>query len=185
MLTIDPSDLNQLRIMMQSAGSWYVDADGKVSIDNNQALRDAVEIYKQIVDADIAKQVSGWDSFIGAFQSGDVASVVNGCWLSSSIQAAEDQKGKWAIASTPRMGNNPKSINASNSGGSSWYVLDKVGNSDLAADFLKETFASSDDLMNDLVPAINLVSTLKSASSSENYNTQVEFFGGQQKQRHL
>lgn len=180
MLTIDPSDLNQLRIMMQSAGSWYVDADGKVSIDNNQALRDAVEIYKQIVDADIAKQVSGWDSFIAAFQSGDVASAVNGCWLSSSIQAAEDQKGKWAVAATPRMGNNPNSINASNSGGSSWYVLDKVGNSDLAADFLKETFASSDELMNDLVPAISLVSTLKSASSSENYSTRVEFYGGQQ-----
>lgn len=180
MLTIDPSDLNQLRIMMQSAGSWYVDADGKVSIDNNQALRDAVEIYKQIVDADIAKQVSGWDSFIAAFQSGDVASAVNGCWLSSSIQAAEDQKGKWAVAATPRMGNNLNSINASNSGGSSWYVLDKVGNSDLAADFLKETFASSDELMNDLVPAISLVSTLKSASSSENYSTRVEFYGGQQ-----
>lgn len=179
MLTIDPSDLNQLRIMMQSAGSWYVDSEGKVSIDNNPALRDAVEIYKQIVDADIAKQVSGWDSFIAAFQSGDVASVVNGCWLSSSVQAAEDQKGKWAIAATPRMGNNANSVNASNSGGSSWYVLDKVGNSDLAADFLKETFASSDDLMNDLVPAISLVSTLKSASDSDNYNTEVEFYGGQ------
>ena len=180
MLTIDPSDLSQLRIMMQSAGSWYVDAEGKVNIDNNQALRDAVEIYKQIVDADIAKQVSGWNSFIDAFQSGDVASVVNGCWLSSSIQAAEDQKGKWAIAATPRMGNNAHSVNASSSGGSSWYVLDKVGNSDLAADFLKETFASSEELMNDLVPAINLVSTLKSANESENYNIGVEFFGGQE-----
>ena len=180
MLTIDPSDLNQLRIMMQSAGSWYVDAEGKVNIENNQALRDGVEIYKQIVDADIAKQVSGWDSFIAAFQSGDVASAINGCWLSSSIQAAEDQKGKWAVAPTPRMGNNENSVNASNSGGSSWYVLDKVGNSDLAADFLKETFASSDELMNDLVPGISLVSTLKSASESENYNTEVEFYGGQQ-----
>ena len=78
------------------------------------------------------------------------------------------------------MGSDSKSVNASNSGGSSWYVLDKVGNSDLAADFLKETFASSDDLMNDLVPAINLVSTLKSASSSENYSTPSEFFGGQE-----
>ena len=180
MLIIDPSDLNQLRIMMQSAGSWYVDADGKVNIDNNQALRDAVEIYKQIVDADIAKQVSGWESFITALQSGDVASAINGCWLSSSIQVVEEQKGKWAIAATPRMGNNPNSVNASNSGGSSWYVLDKVGNSDLAADFLKETFASSDDLINELVPEISLVSTLKSASSSENYNTEVEFYGGQQ-----
>lgn len=180
MLTMDPSDLNQLRVMMQSAGAWYVDESGKVSINNNKALRDAVDIYKQMVDANISKQVSGWDAFVGAFQSGDVASVVNGCWISSSIQAAEDQSGKWAIAATPKMGSNPNSVNASNSGGSSWYVLDKVGNSDLAADFLSKTFASSDDLMNDLVPAINLVSTLKSASASENYSTPSAFFGGQE-----
>lgn len=181
MLTIDPSDLNQLRIMMQSTGSWYVKEDGKtVSIADNQGLRDAINVYKQFVDTGITKQVSGWDSFVGAFQKGDVATVPNGCWISSSIQAAEDQKGKWAVAAIPRLGANEKSVNASNSGGSSWYVLDKVGDSDLATDFLASTFGSSDDLMNDLVPAINLVSTLKTASSSENYSKPLEFYGNQE-----
>lgn len=180
MLTIDPSDLNQLRIMMQSAGSWYVKPDGKtVNIDGNEALKQAIVIYKQMVDAGITKQVSGWDAFVAAFQKGDVASVPNGCWISSSIQKAEDQSGKWAVAAIPRLGANPKSVNASNSGGSSWYVLDKVGNSDLAADFVTNTFASDNDLMNELVPKIGLVSTLKSASSSENYNKPVPFYGNQ------
>ncbi|MFW2487736.1 extracellular solute-binding protein [Clostridium chromiireducens] len=181
MLTIDPSDLNQLRIMMQSAGSWYVKDDGKtVNIADNQGLKDAINIYKQFVDAGITKQVSGWDSFISAFQKGDVATVPNGCWIASSIKASEDQKGKWAVAAIPRLGANSKSVNASNSGGSSWYVLDKVGNSDLAADFLASTFGSSDKLMNDLVPAISLVSTLKSAGSMENYSKPQEFFGNQE-----
>lgn len=181
MLTIDPSDLNQLRIMMQSAGSWYVKEDGKtVNISDNQALKDAINVYKQFVDAGITKQVSGWDSFISAFQKGDVATVANGCWIASSIKASEDQKGKWAVASIPRLGANSKSVNASNSGGSSWYVLDKVGNSDLAADFLASTFGSSDKLMNDLVPAISLVSTLKSAGSMENYSKPQEFFSNQE-----
>ena len=180
MLTIDPSDLNQLRIMMQSAGSWYVKEDGKtVDIAGNEALKQAITIYKEMVDAGITKQVSGWDAFLAAFQKGDVASVVSGCWISSSIQAAQDQSGKWALAAIPRLGANAKSVNASNSGGSSWYVLDKVGNSDLAADFLGSTFASSDDLMNDLVPGIGLVSTLKSASSSKNYTEPVKFYGDQ------
>lgn len=180
MLTIDPSDLNQLRIMMQSAGSWYVKEDGKtVNIAGNEALKQAVTIYKELVDAGITKQVSGWDAFLAAFQKGDVASVASGCWISSSIQASEDQSGKWAVASIPKLGANAKSVNASNSGGSSWYVLDKVGNSDLAADFLGSTFASSDDLMNDLVPGIGLVSTLKSASSSKNYSEPVKFYGDQ------
>ena len=181
MLTIDPSDLNQLRIMMQSAGSWYVKDDGKtVNIEGNQALKDSINIYKQFVDAGITKQVSGWDAFLAAFQKGDVASVPSGCWISSSIQASEDQSGKWAVTAIPRLGANAKSVNASNSGGSSWYVLDKVGNSDLAADFLSSTFGSSDDLMNDLVPAINLVSTLKTASSSKNYSEPLKFYNNQE-----
>ncbi|WP_459480297.1 ABC transporter substrate-binding protein [Clostridium saccharoperbutylacetonicum] len=181
MLTIDPSDLNQLRIMMQSAGSWYVKEDGKtVNIDGNEALKQSVQIYKQMVDAGITKQVSGWDNFLAAFQKGDVASVPSGCWISSSIQKADDQKGKWAVTAIPRLGANSKSVNSSNSGGSSWYVLDKVGNSDLAADFLASTFASDNDLMNDLVPAIGLVSTLKSASSSANYSKPLEFYGNQE-----
>lgn len=181
MLTIDPSDLNQLRIMMQSAGSWYVKPDGKtVNIDGNEALKQAIVIYKQMVDAGITKQVSGWDAFVAAFQKGDVASVPNGCWISSSIQKAEDQSGKWAVAAIPRLGANPKSVNASNSGGSSWYVLDKVGNSDLAADFVTSTFGSDNDLMNELVPKIGLVSTLKSASASENYSKPMAFYGNQE-----
>jgi lactose/L-arabinose transport system substrate-binding protein len=181
MLTLDPSNLEQVRIMMQSAGSWYVKDDGKtVNINGNEALKDAVKTYKAVVDSGISKQVSGWDAFVAAFQKGDVASVPTGCWISSSILKTEDQKGKWAVAAIPRMGSNSKSVNASNSGGSSWYVLDKVGNSDLAADFLATTFGSSDDLMNELVPKINLVSTLKSASSSENYSKPVEFYGNQE-----
>ncbi|OOM75665.1 lactose-binding protein precursor [Clostridium puniceum] len=181
MLTIDPSDLNQLRIMMQSAGSWYVKEDGKtVNIEGNEALKQAISIYKQMVDAGITKQVSGWDSFLAAFQKGDVATVASGCWISSSIQKSEDQSGKWAVAAIPRLGANAKSVNSSNSGGSSWYVLDKVGNSDLAADFLASTFASDDKLMNDLVPAIGLVSTLKSASTSENYSKPIKFYGDQE-----
>lgn len=178
-LTLDPSDLNQLRIMMQSAGSWYVNDKNEVNIENNQALRDAIDIYKQIVDAKITKNVSGWDAFIAAFQKGEVATAPSGCWLNSSVQAAEDLSGKWAVAPIPRMGANSNSVNASNSGGSSWYVLDKVGNSDLAADFLKETFASDTDLMNELLPAIGLVSTMKDASSGSNYDQGVDFYGGQ------
>lgn len=178
-LTMDPSDLNQLRIMMQSAGSWYVNENGEVNLANNEALKDAINIYRQMLDANIVKKVSGWDAFVAAFQTGDVASVANGCWINSSIKAAEDQSGKWAVAAIPRMGADPKSVNASNSGGSSWYVLDKVGNSDLAADFLKETFGSNQELMNDLLPAIGLVATMKDASAGSNYAKGDDFYGGQ------
>jgi lactose/L-arabinose transport system substrate-binding protein len=180
MLTLDPSDLGQIRIMMQSAGSWYVKEDGKtVDIAGNTALKQAVNTYKKIIDADISTQVSGWDPFVSAFQKGDVASVPTGCWIAPTISAAEDQKNKWAVAPIPRMAENSNSVNSSNIGGASWYVIDKVKGADTAIDFLKNTFASNDELMNELVEEINLVSTLKSAGSMDNYLKASDFFSGQ------
>lgn len=180
MLTLDPNDLGIIRMMMHSAGQWYVKEDGKtVSIGDNQTLKEAVKIYKQIMDSGIVKQVSDWDQFVGAFQKGDVASVPTGCWISSSIIGSKDQSGKWAVASIPRLGAVPNSVNASNIGGSSWYVLNKVGDSDLAADFMAKTFGSSADLMNTLAEKINLTSTLKASSTTANYQKPVEFYGSQ------
>ncbi len=180
MLTLDPSDIGQIRMMMQSAGTWYTDEDGKVSIDNNQGLKDAIEVYKELVDSGISKQVFDWDQFVGAFNSGEVATVPTGCWIAPSIQKAEDQSGKWGVAPFPRMDNNKDSVNASSIGGGGWYVLKNVGNEDLAKDFLKDTFAGNVDLMNTLAEDITLVSTLNAASEAENYSKPSEFFGGQE-----
>ena len=180
MLTLDPSDLGQIRMMLQSAGAWYTDADGKVTIKDNQALKDAITTYKSIVDSGISKSVSDWDQFVGAFNNGDVASVPTGCWISPSVLKAEDQSGKWAVAPFPKMAQNTDSVNASSIGGAGWYVLKNVGHEDTAKDFLKETFASNVDLMNQLAVDINLVSTLKSASEAENYSKGVDFYGGQE-----
>lgn len=178
--TLDPSDIGQIRMMLQSAGSWYTDADGNVDIADNQALKDAINTYQKLIDADITKTTSDWDQFVGAFNKGEVATVVTGCWISPSIVNAEDQSGKWAVAAMPRMAENADSVNASSIGGAGWYVLKNVGNEDAAKDFLKETFASSVDLMNQLAEDINLVSTLKAASEAENYNKGVDFYSGQE-----
>lgn len=181
MLTLDPSDLGQIRMMLQSAGAWYVKEDGTtVDLENNQALKDAITIYKALYDAKIVKQVSDWNQFTGAFQKGEVASVPTGCWIASSIMNAADQSGKWAVAAIPRMANNSKSVNATNLGGAGWYVLQNVGNAEASEKFLAETFGSSNELMNILVEKINLVSTLKSASSAENYNKPSPYFSNQE-----
>lgn len=180
MLTLDPSDLGLIRVMMQSAGQWYVKDDGKtVNIAENQALKESVKTWKNLMTSGIVKPITGWDNFVGAFQKGDVASVPTGCWISSSVMKATDTSGKWAVAAIPRLSTVSSSVNASNLGGSSWYVLGKVGNSDLAVDFLAKTFGSSKELMNTLSEKINLVSTLKAASSVDNYNKPIDFYGGQ------
>ncbi len=181
MLTLDPSDLGQIRMMMQSAGAWYVKEDGRtVSISDNAALKEAVKTYKNLMDSGISTQISGWDPFVGAFQKGNVASVPTGCWIAPSIAAAEDQSGKWAVVPLPRMSGLDSSTNYSNIGGAGWYVLDKVSGAELAEDFLAKTFATNLNLMNDLAKEISLVSTLKAAAETENYTTPNAFFSGQE-----
>lgn len=180
MCTLDPSDIGQIRMMLQSSGAWYTGKNGEVTIADNQALKDAIKVYKDLTEAGITKQVAEWDQFVGAFNNGEVASVVTGCWIAPSIKKAEDQSGKWAIASFPRMESNSSSINASSIGGAGWYVLKNVGNTEAAVDFVGKTFASNTDLMNKLVESINLVSTLNEAAGASNYNKGDEYFGGQE-----
>ena len=180
MLTLDPSDLGQIRIMMQSAGAWYMKEDGEtVDIAENEVLKAALSTYERMVNAGIALQVSGWDPFVKAFQEGEVASVPTGCWAMSNIVKAEEQSGKWAVAPIPRLDDIPQSINASSIGGGSWYVIDKVPGADLAVDFLGKTFASNEQLIDDLVKEISLVSTMKSAKDLKHCGEPNAFFGVQ------
>lgn len=179
MLSLDPSDLGLVRVIMQSAGTWYTDEDGKVDIASNKALKEGLEIYTNLIKEGIAESVSGWDAGVEAVNTGAVASATIGSWYSSSIMQAEDQSGKWKIAPTPRLADISESVNASNSGGSSWYVLKGVGDTDKAKEFLKETFASSTDLMQTLTKEIGLISTLKESINTDIYQEPVAFYGDQ------
>uniref|UniRef100_UPI00405737A4 ABC transporter substrate-binding protein n=1 Tax=Agathobacter sp. TaxID=2021311 RepID=UPI00405737A4 len=179
MLTLNPNDLGQIRMMLQSAGSWYTDEDGKVNIKDNQALKDAIITYQKVFDSGISKQVADWSQFVSAFQESEVATVPTGCWISPSIMASKEQSGKWAVASFPRMEQNPNSVNASSIGGGAWYVLKSAGNEEIAKRFLKETFAANIGLLGKLADEIHLVSTLKAVKVVDNYTNGIEFYNGQ------
>ncbi|MVB10856.1 Lactose-binding protein [Caprobacter fermentans] len=179
MISVDPSDLGLIRMMMQSAGKWYVNSDGKADIANNAALKEAVTIYKKMQQEGITITASGWDAGVAAVNESKVATSVNGCWYASSIKKAADQSGKWAIAEFPKMSNVSGSVNSSNLGGASWYVIDKVAGRDTAKDFLSKTFASDTGLLDSLCKDISLVSTYKDASSGKNVNAPDAFFNNQ------
>ena len=55
-----------------------------------------------------------------------------------------------------------------------------MGHEEAAKDFLKNTFASNVDLMNQLAVDITLVSTMNAAADAENYKKGNDFFGGQE-----
>lgn len=180
MLTLDPSDLGPIRMMLQSAGSWYTKDDGQtVDLAGNETLKEAIKVWKDLMTSGIVEPVADWDSFVTAFQTGKVATVPTGCWISPSIQVAEDLSGKWGIAEFPRMSAVDKSVNASSIGGAGWYIIKGLPGNDTAKDFLKNTFASSAPLMNQLAEDISAVSTLKAAADTENYKAPSAYFSNE------
>ena len=177
-LTIDPNDLGLIRVMIQSAGSWYVKEDGVTpDLVDNAALKEAFEVYKEMIDTNILKPHSDWNQFLTGFNSGDVVTVPTGNWITPSIKAEESQSGKWAVVPIPKL-NVPGGVNASNLGGSSWYVLNIPG-AEQAADFLGKTFGSNSEMYEKLVSEVGAIGTYKPAAENDAYATEDKFFSGQ------
>lgn len=177
LLAFDKTDGGIMRIMLQSAGQWYFDKDGNPALKDSTALKEAITLYKEIVDSEIIKPTSGWDEWVGAINSGDVATITTGVWIVGSIKAATDQSGKWAVAPVPRFAN-VDSKNASNLGGSSWYVLDKAKNKDLALDFMKTIYGADKEFYQTILMNNGAVGSYLPAISGDAFNKGDEFFGG-------
>ncbi|MCA1023809.1 ABC transporter substrate-binding protein [Halobacillus litoralis] len=179
MLSLDPNDLGLVRAMIQSAGTWYVKEDGEtLNIEGNEPLKKAFQTYKDMMEADFVKANSDWSQYVAAFNSGDVATVPTGNWIGASIMAEESQAGKWEVAPIPRL-DTEGAVNASNLGGSSFYVLNIPGK-EKAAEFLGQTFGESNEFYQDLVTDIGAVGTYTPAADGEAYQKESEFFSGQQ-----
>lgn len=176
--TYNPNDIAEFQIMLQSAGKWFTDETGSADFKNNEALKECFEIFRTLNESDYVKVVSDWTEFAGAINGGDVACVLRGSWISSTIIQGEDQSGKWAVAPVPALSVSG-ATNYSNQGGSSWFVLANSKNSEAAADFMAKTFGGSTELYNTLLGGKNIMGTYLPASSVEAYSVGSDFYGGQ------
>lgn len=178
MLGNNPSDLGLIRIMMQSAGVWYFNEDGSLNIKNNEALKEAINTFKELHATGIARPTVGWSEWVGAVTSGTVASITTGVWITASVKSGADQAGKWAVAPTPRL-SVKGAVNSSNLGGSSWYVLDSSDEKKQAIDFLSKTFGSDSEFYANILTNKGAVGSYLPASKSEAYQHKESFFGDQ------
>jgi lactose/L-arabinose transport system substrate-binding protein len=129
----------------------------------------------------LATPVSGWTDYTGSFTGGDVAAVPIGVWIVGTIKAnAAADAGKWAVAPVPRL-NTEGSANASNWGGSSWYVLSSSPADEKAAaiDFLKTIWGGDSDFYQAILSNTGAVGTWLHAREGAAYQAKDDFFGGQ------
>ncbi len=178
MLGLDVNDAGFVRILMQSAGSWYFDKDGNLAIEGNAALKAALETEQKILQANLHKPAAGWTEWVSTFTSGDVATVTTGVWITGTVKAQADQAGKWGVAPIPKL-NVEGASNASNLGGSSWYVIDSSAEKDEAIDFLNEVYAKDVDFYQKILTERGAVGSLLAARTGPAYGEADAFFGGE------
>ena len=164
--------------MLQSAGASPMQ-DGEVKLVDNAALKKAIEVYKQLIEEGIMVDYTDWDQYIASMNKGEAAGVIQGCWIMSSIQAAEDQSGEWAIVNMPALDEIDGATNYANCGGASWAVSSNCKNTELAFDFLNATFGSSVDLYDELLPNAGVIASYLPAAASDAYGEASEFYGRQ------
>ncbi|MDR1902686.1 MAG: extracellular solute-binding protein [Treponema sp.] len=178
LVSADASSMDFIWIMLQSAGTWVFDDQGKAYIKDNAVLRKSIEVISEMISSEILLLVQDWNAYIATLNNGTVASTIQGCWIIGSISAEASQAGKWALVNTPRLsiGN---SVNYSSQGGSGWMVLSSSKNPDVAVDFLNKTFAGSVEFYGTILPPSGAIGTWLPAAQAPVYGAPSEYFGGQ------
>ncbi|GHC62537.1 ABC transporter substrate-binding protein [Neogemmobacter tilapiae] len=179
MLGIDLNDAGAIRILLQSAGSWYFNADGTANLAGNPVFKASLETYAKLLQTpEIYKPVSGWADYTGGFTSGEVASVFTGVWMTGTIKAA-NMSGQWGVAPLPKLSGVEGATHASNLGGSSWYVLASSEEKATAVDFLAEVWGKDADFYQKILVDNGAVGSLLAARDGDAYKASDEYFGGQ------
>jgi lactose/L-arabinose transport system substrate-binding protein len=154
------------------------DESGKAFIKDNKVLKEALRITKEMVASGVCILVPDWNAYIATLNNGTVASTINGCWISGSIQAEKSQSGKWAVTNTPRFANIASSVNYSSQGGSagwSWPTRESRRRHRLPGKDLRWKRRP----LRDHSSCQRSIATWLPAAKSPVYSTPIEFFGGQ------
>lgn len=178
MMGLDVTDAGFTRILMQSGGQWYFDAEGNLNIEKNAALKAALQVQQKMLQAGVLKTASGWTNWVSTFTSGDVATVTTGVWITGTVKAQADQAGKWGVAPIPSLGIDG-GTHASNLGGSSWYVLESSKEKDDAINFLNEAYAKDVPFYQKILTERGAVGSLLAARTGDAYMQEDSFFGGE------
>lgn len=176
-MTAQAGSPDLIMMMLQSAGASLFNEDGTPNIADNAVLKQAVEIYAQMVKDGTLVETTDWEQYIASMNKGTTVSTINGCWIMASIQTAEDQSGKWGMTNMPKLDGVANASNYSNNGGSSWVVTSNCKNVELATDFLKFAYAGSNEFYDDIISK-GALATWAPAGESEAYNQPVEYYGG-------
>jgi len=183
LLAYETDSFDTLRIMVQSSGGQFFDEKGDLAI-NTDAVKKSLAILKEMNDKGLLYMAEGWGNWVNALNNDQSAGFLNAIWMVGTVKSKPENKGKWMVVPTPLLAGVKGAANASNNGGSSWYVFSSSPNAALAADFLKGTWASDKPealaFYNDILKACGAMGTFLPSQKGSNYTAKDEFFYGNQ-----
>lgn len=178
MLTSQMNSPDLVLLMLQSTGNWLLQGN-EPYFTQNKALKRAVEVYIELVKTGVLEETNDWNNYLKTIQTSSVAGVMNGCWITGTLNANEDQKGLWEITNIPKLDGIEGATNYSSQGGASWLVVESASQKDLAIEFLKDTFGSSVALYETILPSSGALASYIPAGKSNVYAKEHEFFNNQ------
>lgn len=172
-------NFDMLRIIVQSTGGQFFNADGSLNL-RSDVFKKSLAVFKELSDKGLLYMAEGWSNWINAINNDQSAGFLNAIWMVGTIKSKPENKGKWMVVPTPKIEGIASARNASNNGGSSWYVFSRSKNQALAIDFLKSTWASSDpaalEFYNTILKGAGAMGTYMPSRKGSNYTAKDDFF---------
>lgn len=181
MLTNVQGEPDLLNMILQSAGVSVFDEEGNISLSGNEGLKEAMNVYMQLVEKGILQEQTDWSGYQGSVNNGTVVGTINGSWICSTIMSTDqaEQSGNWAVTNMPKLNDEATSTNYSAQGGSTWAISSSCSNFDLAVDFFNTTWAGSTEFYDSILTDLGAIATYLPAAESDAYNEASEYFGGE------
>jgi lactose/L-arabinose transport system substrate-binding protein len=179
LLSYQSDNFDMLRIVVQSTGGQFFKPDGSLNL-RSDAFKKSLTLFKDLNDKGLLYNVVGWSDWINAINSDQSAGFLNAIWMVGTVKSRPENAGKYMVVPTPLIEGVAGAANASNNGGSSWYIFASSPNKTLAADFLKSVWATStpDTLAfyNTILKGAGAMGTYIPSLTGSNYTAKDEFF---------
>lgn len=176
--TLLGQDPDMIRQILQSTGNWYFTNSGKLNV-NSTAFKETIKTIKKMNDAGVIKGYSDFNSRNKAVFNGDDLAIVEGAWYLPTIKSDKNMKGKWGVATVPRVSGVKGAVNSTNEGGSSLYALN-TGNAkaDKAAkEFLKTMYDGNSSYYAKVLKDQAAITTYKPAKKNKEWKQTDPFIG--------
>jgi lactose/L-arabinose transport system substrate-binding protein len=179
LMAYQSDNFDMVRIVVQSTGGQFFKPDGSLNL-RSDAVKKSLTLFKDLNDNGLLYAVVGWSDWINAINSDKAAGFLNAIWMVGSVKSRPENAGKYMVIPTPLIEGVPGAANASNNGGSSWYVFASSPNKALAVDFLKSVWATATEdtlsFYNTILKGAGAMGCFIPSLKGSNYTAKDEFF---------